>query len=367
MKGFVASGLCTVFSLASLDAFALSDPSFHNYTTTTTISASGPAVPGTTITLNATVQAQSGGAIAVRRLNPDLSQNLIGGTVKFFNGATQIGSVQVTPTNTNTGSPLLYTDQICIGLGLPATACTFYYYSAPSTHLTSTFAVPINATGTLTFSAQFSGDMTFSTRSTSTTLTAPIPGGAITISPRFDVVPTSATTANVLVPSTQTSGSFAYAWNAPGYGTIDLQGRINGGAWLTPLQIPATGNNGDNLPLGSTYTFRILPHGGNTVLGQIAFTAIAAPAPTFTMTPTHVIVPLGQTSGPFNYSWSAPGYETLDLQGRINGGAWLAPLEVQSTYSTGDNLAVGSTYEFRFLPHGDTTHVLGTISVTASH
>lgn len=365
MKRLIA--IFTFLMLVSFHASA-SDPRFYNYPTSVGISASGPAIPGKTITINATVQAQGGGGFAVKRINPDLSETLIGGTVKFFNGATQIGSVRVTPTNTSTTTYITYVDPACVLAGLPTLNCSFYYFYAPSTHLTTTFNVPINATGSLSFTAQFTGDETFSSGSTSPSWVALVPGGTLTITPRYNIVnTTSSSAANVWIPATQTTGGFAYAWNAPGYGTIDLQGKINNGPWLAPLEVSATGSTGDNIPLGSTYTFRILPHGGTTVMAEISFTGVAAPAPTFSVSPSHVIVPVGQTSGPFSLQWNAPGYETIDIQGRINGGAWLSPFEISYSGYTGDNLAVGSTYDYRFFPHGDTTHILGSLTVTASH
>ena len=368
MKRLLASGLCVAFSIVSLDASALSDPNFHSYSTTTTISVSAPPVPGTTITLNATVQAQSGGGIAVKRVNPDFSENQIGGTVKFFNGATQIGAVQVTGSNTSSTNTVTYVDPVCIAVGLTTPQCTFRYFSSPSAHLSTTFAVPINATGVLSFTAQFSGDTTYSNASTSAALPATIPGGTLTIQPADNLInPVDSNNANVWIPSTQTTGPFGYRWNAPGYGTVDLQGKINNGAWLTPVNVAATGNTGDNLPLGTTYTFRLLPHGGTTVLAQISFTGVAAPAPWFQMTQPHVIVPLGQTTGTYSYGWNAPGYIALDVQQSTNGGAWQAPTQIAHIGTTSGSIAVGTTYQFRFYPHGDTIHLLYTLTVVASH
>ncbi|MGN6517898.1 MAG: hypothetical protein ACTHK2_00555 [Dokdonella sp.] len=103
-----------------------------------------------------------------------------------------------------------------------------------------------------------------------------------------------------------------------------------------------------------------------TVLRTLHITITGAPTPTFTMTPTTVLIPATQTSGAFAYSWRATAYPSLDLQSSVNGGAW-APvpgLNIPATGSTGDHIVVGTTYRFRFFPHGDTTNVLGTLTVS---
>jgi hypothetical protein len=190
------------------------------------------------------------------------------------------------------------------------------------------------------------------------------------VTPGYDIVTTGATTANVLVTATASPSTapFAYSWSAPGYPSIDLQGQINGGAWGTPVVVGSSGNTGDNIPLGATYAFRILPHGATSpVLATMTLTGVAAPAPTFVPNPAHVIVPVGQTSGSFLLTWNAPGYESLDITGSINGGAWSAPFNIGASGTTGDNIPVGSTYNYRFYPHNDVQHIIGTTTVTASH
>jgi hypothetical protein len=147
---------------------------------------------------------------------------------------------------------------------------------------------------------------------------------------------------------------------------VDIQGKINDGPWRTPVMVGTSGTNGDNLPLGTTYTYRLLPHGGSTVLATFSVTRVAAPTPSFTITPSHVTVPPGATTGPFAFTWSAPGYEYVDIQGRINGGPWRTPVVAPGIGHNGDNLPVNTTYEYRFFPHGDTAHVLGTLTVNAS-
>ncbi len=191
------------------------------------------------------------------------------------------------------------------------------------------------------------------------------------LAPAFNIVATGRASGNVLIPATASpsTGPFNISWNAPGYSTLDLQGKINGGPWRTPVWITPSGNTGDNMPLGTTYHYRLFPHGDTTnVLATLDVTGMAAPAPTFSVNPAHVIVPVGATSGSFSLTWNAPGYQSLDYSGQINqSGTWSAPFNIPASTTTGDTLTVGTRYDYRFYPHGDTTHIIGTLSVTASH
>jgi hypothetical protein len=196
---------------------------------------------------------------------------------------------------------------------------------------------------------------------------------SFTLKPAYNLVSTGPNSANVLIPATAspTSGPFGFQWNAPGYDALDLQGQVNNGPWQSPVWIAPSGTNGDNIPLGTTYNYRLYPHGATTpLLATLSVTGIAAPAPTFSINPAHVIVPLNATTGSFTYAWNAPGYETLDLVGQVvtNGvaGPWGSPVWIAASGNNGDNIPVGTTYNYRFYPHGDSVHVIGTLSVTAS-
>jgi len=194
-----------------------------------------------------------------------------------------------------------------------------------------------------------------------------------TFKPAYNLVSTGPTSANVLIPATAspTTGPFGFQWNAPGYDALDLQGQVNNGPWQSPVWIAPSGVNGDNIPLGTTYNYRLYPHGATTpLLASLSVTGIAAPAPTFSINPAHVIVPLNATTGSFTFTWNAPGYETLDLVGQVvtNGvaGPWGSPVWIAASGNNGDNIPVGTTYNYRFYPHGDSVHIIGTLSVTAS-
>lgn len=187
--------------------------------------------------------------------------------------------------------------------------------------------------------------------------------------PKYNLVQTGPSSGNVLIPATAspTSGPFTFSWNAPGYPSLDLQGQVNGGAWLSPLNIPASGTSDQPIPLGTTYTYRLLPHGATSpILATLSISGIAAPAPTFNISPAHVVVPPGSNEGSFTFTWNAPGYESLDLVGQVNGGAWGAPFGIARSGSSTQPIPVGTTYNYRFYPPGDTVHILGTLSVSAS-
>jgi acyl-CoA-binding protein len=161
---FVLIALFSAFACASARA---DDPRLTNYPTTTTLLVAGQALPGSVITLNATVVAPGAGAFAVYRLNPDFSRTNIGGHVRFYQGATQIGDVQITPDNTTTVGFIAWVDPACVLAGLPTAACTFRYYGGNVTRLSVTYRIPAGSSGSLPFSATFSGDATLSQGSNS--------------------------------------------------------------------------------------------------------------------------------------------------------------------------------------------------------
>jgi hypothetical protein len=177
----------------------------------------------------------------------------------------------------------------------------------------------------------------------------------------------------VVIPATETSGAFTYSFHTSDYTQLDLWGKVNNGAWQYCCVIPANGSISDTIAVGSTYGFRFYPHGiypqGGTVnlLGALSVSGTAAAAPTFNINPTHVIVPVGQTTGNFSYNWNAPGYSSLDLWGKVNSGAWQFCCTIPASGSASDSIAVGSTYGFRFYPHGSTSQIIGSLSVNASH
>jgi len=226
--------------------------------------------------------------------------------------------------------------------------------------------------GTHTITATVAGS-TVATKTIHLNVSAPLP--------TFEVLPVSnvvlignPSTANVLIPATANpqKGAFSFKWAGPGYPSLDLRAKVNGASnWGAPVWISASGTNGDNIPVNTTWQYGLFAHGDSAnVLKTYTVKGVAAAAPTFALSPTHVIVPAGSTTGPFSFSWNAPGYETLDLVGQVvrNGvaGQWGSPVWIGGYGNNGDNIAVGDTYNYRFYPHGDTTHIIGTLSVAAT-
>lgn len=176
------------------------------------------------------------------------------------------------------------------------------------------------------------------------------------------------TPAQVVIQPNQTSGPYAFGWNAPGYQSLDLWGKVNDEPWHIGPEIPAAGNNGNNLAASVTHQYRFYPHGDSThILGALTVTGVPAVSPTCSINPSVVIVPANATSGNFTFMWSAPGYASLDLWGKINNDPWHFGLGVAAIGNSGDTIPVGTTYQYRFYPPGDSTHILCSLSVTARH
>jgi hypothetical protein len=163
-------------------------------------------------------------------------------------------------------------------------------------------------------------------------------------------------------------------WNAPGYSALDWCGKVGSGAWqFSGLQTAGSGSVGVPLPPNTTYSYRLYDAGaasncpGTGIVASLVITSTQGAAPTFSVNPSHVVVPLGQMSGSFQMTWNAPGYPSLDLWGKTNNGPWQFGLTIPASSATGQPINVGTTYGYRFYPHGDSTHLLGELSVTASH
>lgn len=184
----------------------------------------------------------------------------------------------------------------------------------------------------------------------------------------------SASPSSVVVPYGAANASTTVSWNAPGYSSVDWCGKVGTGAWqFAGLVTAGSGSVGVPMPPNTTYGYRLYAHGAATncpstgILTSLSVTSTQGAQPTFRITPSHVVVPLGQTTGSFTLSWNAPGYATLDLWGKVNNGPWQFGLEILGSSSVGSPLDVGTTYSYRFYPHGNSTQLLGEISVSASH
>ncbi|MGN6519586.1 MAG: hypothetical protein ACTHK2_09215 [Dokdonella sp.] len=184
----------------------------------------------------------------------------------------------------------------------------------------------------------------------------------------------SANPAQVVVPSGATTASTTVSWSAPGYSSVDWCGKVNSGAWsFAGLVTAGSGSTGVPMTAGTTYAYRVYEHGGATgcpttgILASLTVSAVQGAAPTCSVTPSHVIVPLGQTSGPYSFTWNMPGYPSVDAWGKINTGPWQYGLVVAGSGATGDTIPVGETRGVRFYPPGTSAQFLCEFTVTASH
>jgi len=117
--------------------------------------------------------------------------------------------------------------------------------------------------------------------------------------------------------------------------------------------------------IGSTISAKSPSPAAAAILKTVHITVTGSfPAPVFTMTPTTVLIPATETTGPYTYTWRAPGYPSLDVVGRLNNGTPTAPFNIPSSGSASDRIAIGSTGRYTFYPHGNTTTVLGTLIVS---
>jgi V8-like Glu-specific endopeptidase len=90
----------------------------------------------------------------------------------------------------------------------------------------------------------------------------------------------SATPVHIVVPASATSGNTTVTWSAPGYTSIDWWGQTNNGPWQGgTLTTAPTGTVVVTVPVGTTYSWRLYPHGARneggttTLLGQVTVNA----------------------------------------------------------------------------------------------
>lgn len=192
------------------------------------------------------------------------------------------------------------------------------------------------------------------------------PSGTITASPSSLTVPYHGSgTTYVTYSSQNTSG--VCVWVSETNATPVLW-RCGGNASNVPwIYVPWGGTSKFYLSTSNT--------SWTPTLSTFTVTGIAGAQPTFSINPTHVIVPAGQTSGTFTMNWNAPGYPSLDLWGKINSDPWHFGLSIGASGNTGDNIAVGTTYSYDFYAPGSpgplsstpNQGLLGTLTTYASH
>jgi hypothetical protein len=183
--------------------------------------------------------------------------------------------------------------------------------------------------------------------------------------PTFGITPDK-----VQVPAYLQDGPFTYEWHAPGYSSLDLQSSINGGPWqpTPPINVPASGQYSDRIGSGTTYRFRFLPHGDSTnVLATLTVSGVTAPSPVFAANPVHLVTNAASANTLVN--WNAAGYGMIDWCGSINAQDWqCGQLTTAASGSTIVPVPVGTTYSWRFYPHGSphqggTEQLLGELTI----
>jgi hypothetical protein len=189
------------------------------------------------------------------------------------------------------------------------------------------------------------------------------PTGTITASPSTVVVPYGQTMGTTYMSwSSNRSDICIWVKNNPGGNPTIWQCDRPSGANVPWIYVPINGTGN-----GTTTFYMTTSHTSSTpYFKSTVVTGVPGARPTLTISPTHVIVPVGQTSGTFTMTWSAPGYPSVDIIGRINGGPWGDPFNIPASGTTGDNIPVGTTYDYEIVPHGG-SNVLATASVYASH
>lgn len=222
------------------------------------------------------------------------------------------------------------------------------------------------SSGTFTWSSvPLNGSTTFmlseSSNSATPTLDYVVVNGIADPPPAFSASPNP-----VVIPQGSTSKSYTLSWSTPGYSQIDGYASVNGGAKAFVGTAASPGSNTLNSEtVGQTTNFWFYPHGSTSILlGTLRVTGIAP----LSASPNPVIIPAGATSANFTLAWNTPGYAQVDGYASVNGGA---KTFIGSAASPGSNTAnsvtVGQTTVFWIYPHGNTTTLLGTVTVTGHH
>lgn len=212
-----------------------------------------------------------------------------------------------------------------------------------------------------------------------------LPHGGTTVLGTFQVsavvAPTPVFAANpVHMVTNGASANTLVTWGALGYDLIDWCGNTNNQGWQCgSLTTGASGSTTIPVPVGTTYSWRLYPHGspnqgGTTqLLGELTVDCIGNTPPTFTANPSHVIVPAGGTDGSTIITWSAPTYSGLDWCGKVDNGAWTwAGLTTSPVGNIKVMVPLGTTYSYRFYPQGaaagcSASTKLGELTVYATH
>jgi hypothetical protein len=188
-------------------------PTVGTTTTTPTASPTSPQVAGTSVTFSTTVAPVSG--------------TLTGGSVKFFNGATQIGATKSLVGSATSGSPVLVSSDATTSLAVGTRSITAQY-------------TPTDAA----FSGSTSSALSFvvtaaPAANTATTITATSPNATATTS---DAISVTAHVANSDVPATVPTGTVAIKADGTqvATGTVDGSGNAVG---VIPASVLSVGTH----------------------------------------------------------------------------------------------------------------------------
>jgi hypothetical protein len=197
--------------------------------------------------------------------------------------------------------------------------------------------------------------------------------GAVTIQGVQGPAPTlTATPESVIVPYGRSSANYFVTWNTPGYDTLDVYGDNSlTGAHMQFLGTTASpGSAYEPVSPGETARMSFFPHGDpNTYLGSVTVQGIQGAMPAFGASPNVVVVPNGANTGTYALSWNAPGYDQLDVYGdnSLTGAQHQFLGTAAAPGSASEPISVGETATIYFYPHGDSSTLLGTVSITAHH
>lgn len=171
----------------------------------------------------------------------------------------------------------------------------------------------------------------------------PPPQPYVYVSPNPVTIPYGQTTANANVSWTSVCDGDCDNWRT------DISYKLNGGSYVYWKEDVPAGSDVFALHAGDSVTFYAYQHHFAETAGHnVTVNCVQGAQPTFSITPTHITVPAGQTSGTYSMSWTAPGYQSVDLWGRFdNTGPWSGPVGALPNSNYGDSLSVNRRVTWR--------------------
>jgi hypothetical protein len=183
----------------------------------------------------------------------------------------------------------------------------------------------------------------------------------------------SASPQTFTVPYGQSYGSTTINWNTTNVNSPCIWIKNTGG---TDSVWACDGSGAHSqvwpyVPYGGTTTLWVSGGGSSSPLPKLAQVVVTgnagAVSTTLTATPNPVQVPYGQTAGPFDVYWTAPGSSNVDIYLSADGGTrflWGPNQPAIGHSSLGASMIPrGSTFLFQMYPHGSTTSLLKSLTV----